>query len=209
MIPVALSFGCPRSGTTFMQRALAELSAALTEKIGEGSMFHPCRSTRGLLDLAHLFAGRRVAFVRTVRHPVEIAASFVATRTFVEDDPTSFEGLAKNTDRDVVEFIRSESSGFAAQRHLIGSHDWPHALFEVRYEDLAGEGYRSNLADDVTAVLGLGRHERDALNAALDEFNTEPARPGRLSRGKDPVTQKQRRMFAHWLRKTIRREGYE
>lgn len=209
MKPIVFSFGCPRSGTTFMQQALAKLKTPLTEKIGEGSLLHPCRSHDGLRTLSHLFASRPVVFVRTVRHPVEIAASFVAARHLTEEEPESFSGLAKNSDADVLRFVRSESVSVADQREHFAETDWPHELIEVRYEDLSAKDYREIVASKIVSASGVTDKEKWPLIAKLDTFGVRPTRPGRLSHGVDPITSKHRAEFAHQLADVIQREGYE
>lgn len=207
-LPVVFSFGCPRSGTTFLQRSLSVLTGALTEKIGEGSMLHPWRSPDGLTDLSHLFSSRRVAFVRVVRHPVEVAASFIATRGLAERDPGSFEGLAWNSSRDIVRYVRLESASSTVQCRKIRENDRGHDAIKVRYERLKDREYRSEVARRVCDAVGLGGDERGKLLRALDGFGKTSVRPGRLSHGIDPITEKQRADFAHRLRAVMDREGY-
>lgn len=202
MTAVVFAFGCPRSGTTFLYRALATMRAAIVAKIHEGSVLHPCQSDRGLVELSRLFRNQSVTLVRIRRHPLEIAESFVAAR----DDRTfgpEMEGIASHSDRAVVAFVQSESEAVDAQRDHFAASD--HRLVEVRYEDLSEPSMREQLAGETTRTPADNRRVREALA----RFGTAPARAGRLSAGLGSVlSDAQRAAFRAELADVIEREGY-
>jgi len=206
-----INFGAPRSGTTFMQLCLKRLPDILAMKLPEMRKLHPAKSADGLIELARWFSGLGwdLTFVRTVRHPVEIVESFEAAR-FHPALKDEVAGLARNTDADVLRWIRSESEGFHAQCETLRQlHDTsrkvrrPVQIVEVRYENLASEAQRG-----AYARLIAPNHPQ-VLEEAFAEFGRTPARTGRLSHGIGRMLNGDRRAwFEKELADVIEREGY-
>ncbi len=112
---MVFGFGCPRGGTTYLRELLAQSDDYQSVKIPEWSMMHPCNSAEGLIDLVKVFGDRfRVVLVQVVRHPMDIVRSFYFAR---ETDPHS--GLAQNSDRDIIGFIRNTWLNTMTQRLAI------------------------------------------------------------------------------------------
>lgn len=199
-----------------MRRMLKALEGAFTSKLHEHNGLHPCESDDGLLTLSHWLQKETVVFVRTVRHPLAIADSFVATRQESMRDRNP--GLAQHDDERVVKFIRSESDGTDAQRDTLietstrAHKQWDHHLVEARYEDLANPGYRDLFA------LAVSKHMPDAgaayrqLAGRLDaEWGSEPVRDGKLHRDitERVMGDERAAWFREQLQDIIEREGYE
>ena len=112
---IIFTYGCPRSGTTFVQRLFANLGAEyVVEKIREGDKAHPCQTDTGLLMLAQLFRDRNVVFVRSVRSPLGIFESFYAAK-HIHETTGSLGGLAGNTDERIRKFILDERNNTSTQ----------------------------------------------------------------------------------------------
>lgn len=130
---VVVNYGCPRSGTTFMRHILKRLSGVFAFKLAEGRVLHPCQSGDGLVELHKILRHKRLVLVRTVRHPLELAESFVALR-----DPRLHEAggvpenLAKFSDERAVEFVRLESENTARQRAALLDPPYVHEGFDER-----------------------------------------------------------------------------
>lgn len=209
---VAINFGSPRSGTTAMRRMLGALHDTYATKLHEHNPLHPCESDDGLLTISHWMLKDAVVFVRTVRHPLHIVDSFLATRTATMSDRNP--SLACHSDERVERFIRSESEGVAAQREALEvmpkAEGREHYLIEVRYEDLESEDYRDWFADEVYRRLSTDAARHDSLRRRLhEEWGRRPTRDGKLNRGWDWVMDGETE--ARWterLADVIEREGY-
>ena len=195
---VALSFGCPRSGTTWMRKVCERMDKVLAWKLSENAPLHPCHSANGLLHLVESLHKRRLVMIRTVRNPLEIAESFAAARTKKLRSKTP--GLARNSDWDVVNWIRSESDGYWLQAEDLD-------VIEVRYEDMGDPKKRDAVAVKVAKIIGTD--EAAHFRRGLDTFGGSPARVGRLSEGIGRVLSKdQRAWYAEQLADVMEREGY-
>lgn len=191
---ILINFGCPRSGTTFAHYCMSALGKQATViKLNEHHALHPVHSRTGLYDLARLFATERLILVRTVRHPMEIAESFLATRQ--HGDGSS--GLARKSDDEIWRMVAEESTSVMVQRPLLEEVGVP--LIEVRYEEFPG------LADKLGAHL-----DTKPMAERLAYYRTESVREGRLLHGQDRVsTDAERAFFAMRLDPIARREGYD
>lgn len=204
------NFGCPRSGTTFMARCISALREPFTCKLIEHSDLHPCQSQDGLRELSVALEDRRMVLVRTVRHPMEMADSFVVMRR---------DGIAQKTgdisdysDERVVEWIKAESRHAAIQREWFshrGGAD--HRWVQVRYESLTTREGREAAAARITDAAGINAVGRELLLEELETFGDpdEVAQIGRLSEGVDrAMSETQRAFFEPRLRAVMEREGY-
>lgn len=197
--PIVINFGAPRSGTTWMWRCTKAMGV-FAWKLTENSAFHPCWSDSGLTELVKSLHKHPTVVIRTVRHPLEIAESFAATRTDALRAHTP--GLAQNDHDDVVRWIRSESEGFHKQTAIARE------VIEARYDDMPDPAYRSRLVERVRE--GLGSEAGKKLRRALDTFGGSPARKGRLSAGLGRVlTDEEREWYREQLADVIEREGFE
>ena len=206
--PTVISFGCPRSGTTFMLHCLQALEPAATVlKLTESNRLHPAQRRLGLWDLARLYRGRPLVFVRTVRHPHDIAESFLAART--PELRGKMPGIARNSDGDIAHWIREESTSVMVQRPTLAEE--PHVmLLEVRYESLDNDHAREGLIADLRKAPLEDQEALEGVLARLREFGQAAVRPGRLSKGMGIVsTPEEREYFRTRLRAVTRREGYE
>lgn len=200
-----VSFGCPRSGTTFLFSCLQSLPSAFVTKLPEWAGLHPCQSSTGLLQLADVVtSGRRLVLVRIKRNPMDIVESFLAARRPEFGDGGA--GIARHTDREIVAFVRTESTSLTKQRVLIGEKRHVR-LVEVKYEDLArpdGQAAFISRIRKATSLKGV-----EDLKRALQTFGKKPVRKGRLSTGIGrSSTAEQRSYFRSRLSATMEREGY-
>lgn len=214
-----ISFGAPRTGTTFFREVLADsLDGVFVSKIPEQApnhpAFHPARSwgawataAEGLVALSRWLQKEDVVFVRSVRHPMEIVRSLVAARKMGEENVG---GIASNSDEDVVDWIRSESQNFARQAGWLASNPYGHRIVTVRYELLDGASRRKAFANEVCRGLPNAEENLDRLYRNLNQrWKTKPARPGRLSTGVEAdLSEDQLAYFEAALAGTIEREGY-
>lgn len=179
-------------------------------RIADGNGLHPCRGRHardGLLQVNGLFYDHPVTWIRIRRHPLDIAASFVALRTI---DPHA--ARAKDADDMIVEHIRNESRLSAKQwPGLCGTGD-PRAgrcLIQVRYEDFGNAQVRKAFAQEVAAPLPAPEKNRSRLVRALGTYGGRPAIMGRLGAGREDLTlsEAQKEWFRAQLADVIRAEG--
>ncbi len=148
---IIFSFGCPRSGTTFIRSLLLGIPGFEYEKIREGDLIHPCRSDNGLIGLTELFRGRNVIFIRSVRSSHDIFESFYTARKF-RDQHHEMAHLAEYDDAAIFSYIDTEKKNFEHNRRL--------------YADLL----RRWSADDVTG------YRFDIIEFDYDRMNEESCR---------------------------------
>lgn len=206
-----VGFGCPRSGTTFLQKALRSLRGVYTAKLVEHAKIHPCHSENGLINLAGNLRSPGVTFVRIVRHPIEVADSFVATRSSELTDLTGT--IPKYSDDVIVRWITSESENSTAQRPWFGQGETHGSRWvEVRYENLATEEGQTLFVEAVCRDLTEPEENAARLSKALEAFGDpdEAANYGRLSHGVDwAMNDEQAAWFLEKLASVMEREGYE
>lgn len=192
------SFGCPRSGTTFVQDVLCRLDVGgdvIYQKIAEGDQLHPCQSKDGLLGLAQLYRSDHVVFVRSVRKPTAILESFLAARK-IASESGRIERIAANSDERIFRFIKDERDHvrYQTQRHAqmkrkaakAGRQFWPFQVVTFDYDRMHDPTARAYFMSNVLDLM----HSSDvyALNRAgriLDTFGQRSGavRTGRLSEG--------------------------
>jgi len=180
MVPktVIISFGCPRSGTTFLARCLSSLVGVFAFHFPDGAKLHPTKHNDGLIQLDALFWHHRTIWVRIVRHPLDIAESFLALRMVTPEG-----ARAKDSDPQIVRWIVNEHKHVRVQRKLLQLQDpaWePHHLIEVRYEDLAQAKGREAFAEELTALLPRRDANPKILLDELATFGVKPANMGKL-----------------------------
>ena len=171
MSTVVFSFGCPRSGTTFIQRMLQEGSGYIYSKIQEGRILHPINSAEGLLEIEYLFSGHNVVFVRSKRDPVKIFESFYHQREIPEIYPV------REPDRNIYMYIAKEASNFALQAPFLRT-----PVIEINFDMLGNEHYAALVA--TTLLKRLPNGTGDTFRPFIKRmYMKESVRPGKLSEG--------------------------
>lgn len=205
---IAIGFGCPRSGTTFLHHCLQALEPkVLVVKLTEGRALHPAQSRDGLLELARLLKDHRLLLARSVRHPLDVVESFLAARKGPLRQKML--GIARNDDGEVAHWIREESRSVLVQRPLLAEQK--HCTFlQVRDREMATAKGRDRIAQQVGKSLKADAAALARFRARLDEYGTKPVRPGRLMAGLGRVsTDEERAYFETRLAAIVAREGYK
>jgi len=158
--PIIFSFGCPRSGTTFIEEAFSYLPIH-TQKIHEGSSLHPCQSDTGLLTLQDIYRNRKILFIRTFRDPIQIFESFRAM------DGT----VGKQKDERIFDFIETEHKNFRKQKL--------DNCVEIDFDALSTETHKEYIAHRI----GLRVLDKGRIKNVLNKYGHNPIRKGRLSMG--------------------------
>lgn len=205
---IIISFGCPRSGTTFLARCLSPLLGVFAFHLPDGAKLHPCKSQEGLIQLDALFWSHRAIFVRIYRSPLEIVESFLALRQLKPGI-----ARAKDTDQRIVRWIMNEHVNVAGQRQILRARqkNWErHYLVEVRYEALARERGRRAFTKKLGALLPRRRMNQERLLEQLDTFGGKPANLGRLKTQMKGslMTPSEREYFTEQLRPVMEAGGY-
>ncbi len=205
-----VSFGCPRSGTTWLYRCLSALHGIVSLRIPDGAKLHPSKTPDGLISLAATLYDRDVVFVRIIRSPLDIVDSFLALRKL-----TPGAARANDTNERIVRWIVSEHVNMAMQRRtLIKPQElWGrHSVVELRYEDMASAEGREAFVNEIVPLLPDSAVNRVRLLGELETFGNRPyAIFGKLKAGLDgPVmTPEERAYFAEQLHDVIEETGYE
>jgi len=196
------SFGCPRSGTTFLQYVLNQGRGYYHAKITENMNFHPGNNPNALYHINDMLGhmGDQVLFVRIKRNPIDIFESFHAAR--LEDSVNR--GLKDNTDEMIYDYIEHESIGVD---HI--KREFPQLnLIEVKYEDLGDYIKRKEFLSKLCKFLPKGNE--GVIKIALNDFDKQFVREGKKSRN---ITRKllsadKIKEIKLLLRSTFIREGY-
>jgi len=200
MRTAVVSFGCPRSGTTFLDRCLNALHDVAVLRIPDGSQLHPSKSAQGLIAVSGLLFNHHVVFVRIVRDPMAVVDSFLALRQIA---PRA--ARARDSNARIVEWIVNERRNVPLQipQLLVARRGWGTRSFvEVRYEDLADEEARAQFVDELVATLPDPPLNCARLLAALAQYGREPVIGGKLREGiiSEVMTQRERTYFTEHLR---------
>ena len=210
--PVVISFGCPRSGTTFICALLVMGEGYSYGLLDETRLMHPVNSPIGLLELATIFRTQRVIFVRAVRHPLEIAESCCFLRREGgegEGGPTTYAG--RQTDQQIVTIIRKEYDGFAGQAAKVLSAgaklQYPPVIIQARLEEFAVQPHP--MFAGLLPLLPDNEANAALPTIAAERYGTVPSRWGRLKANVGAVmTTEQRAWFADTLGDVITAQGY-
>ncbi len=213
MRTIIISFGCPRSGTTFLARCLSPLLGVFAFHLPDGAKLHPSKSKEGLIQLDALFWNHRVVWVRIYRSPLDIVESFLALRQLKPDV-----ARARDPDAQIVRWIKTEHLHVAEQRSVLRTHqdNWErHHLVEVKYEALANERGRQVFADRLGNLLPRRRANQERLLDQLGTFGSKPANLGKLKARKKGIrvegplmTPEQREYFTTELWPIMEAGGY-
>lgn len=174
---VVVTFGCPRSGTTFMEYLFAG-GSYLPIKLTEGNLLHPCKSDNGLYMIKVLFHKHKVLFIRSIRNPYEIYNSFRAAR----QDHYSNDGVGRNSDERIFKFIHNESNNVLAQKHWFEKHKVEYDLIEVKYESLSTPAGQTEFLSKVGKFI-TNPTDKLMLSRKIKTFGVKPVREGRLQHG--------------------------
>jgi len=190
-----ISFGIPRSGTTFIQEWLTPVKEWDYVKLGEANPLHPVQETSagksGLIGLRHLFRHRPVLFVYSERNELDIFRSFWAAKMIVENglrerNPAwtkGIAGIAKNVPDKVWRFIDNTRRNTDAQD---GATPWGEELsvdiLRINYDTLADD-YIAHIA---TLAEYVPKKRRSYVCNQLEvwfgkHWGKRPVREGRLS----------------------------
>lgn len=186
---MVINFGCPRTGTTYMDHLIKHGCGYIQRKIGEGHACHPIQSTKGLLGLVELFSdykgkgNRRLVFIRTVRHPAEILSSWAAMPVPGNASPKK----QQKPLRQRVTHIRREYASTKMQiSRMAAEKPWKlmrWSFVDVRYEDIGGKPV--DTAKLIADNIGINPDVNSSRFAAFidDTWGKKPVRTGRLSEG--------------------------
>ena len=213
---IVINYGSPRSGTTFLSHVFDQLSdSVLAFKLTEARILHPCQSEDGLIELHTLLRKKHVVLVRTVRHPMEVAESFLALQNPATWPPDAKRpGLANFTNARFAGFVTRESENTALQRPALLAPDYRHrglSFIEIRYEDLADGAGQEEFARLVAEKLPEPDTNFQILVDALRDYGENPVGVGRLFAGGgvvEPMGERERSWFAARLAGVAEREGY-
>ena len=214
MNTVILPFGCPRAGTSYLDKAVRNLKAVDVMAFREYHSFHPCKSDEGMIGLARLFRRHDLIFVRIKRHPMEIAESFVATRL----DSVRIGGfLPFNSNERVVKWIKDGIENFHLQMKVAEVNDkkrpFPWKVVQVRYEDLGTPKGRDDFVEALDVAIRAGYCSIDSLRRFLDNTfgkKKHAVIAGRLRSGLGCVLSEEERVFfKSELQGVIEQDGYE
>lgn len=186
-LTVVFSFGVPRSGTTLMFYALQMGHGYLNTRINEGTPLHPRNDYHGLLALVKTFVYRRVVFVRTIRHPVDVVNSWLVVHPEVLEDRRKFE--------DFLDMYEAESDGVKKAREEIFSTQYGEkpsgeprivdvTFAEIQYENLGDQRVREKFFRKVSQKVPDADANFWKWNSYVESvWNVEPVRKGRLQSG--------------------------
>ena len=125
MIKLIFSFGCPRSGTTFIERCIWKLQNVHAKKIQEAMRVHPYNSPDGIIDLSWIFR-EEALFIQTVRSHRDIIESFYAVKEYFPQT-----GIARNRDFEIVQFIVMNE---CSVKNQMQSDRWFSHLIQIEYD---------------------------------------------------------------------------
>lgn len=201
MSKIVFSYGCPRTGTTFMQKMLAQGKGYIPVYIREYDTLHPCNSSWGLLLLARCLCKSAPIFVRTIRNPHDIFDSFYTLNHLGRmaekiEDETIYSLIWKESKNSALQaeglvtkeakpIVWRDIQGYPVQSKAAGVTDGLRPkIITVRYEDLADTKARLVFLEELTSSLKLGQENHKIfLKYIEDVFLKVSVRVGRLKSG--------------------------
>jgi hypothetical protein len=179
---IVISFGCPRSGTTFIEAWLENRRAFLYQKLREGDMLHPCQSEDGLIRLAQLFRRQNLIFVRTKRSYREIIDSFFAARL---PGAKNAKGIGANSNERIIKFIVDEELNYQKQKaELATIREIPFRIVELNYNKMHDSPYQLETAMRIAKHLPRNirlKTQEEIQRWLILNFGKNPVREGKLS----------------------------
>lgn len=172
MNTIILNYGCPRTGTTFVNQMLSQGAGFITGKIAEGHSYHPIRSKHGLLNLAYTFQKYNLIFIRTIRNPINIFESFYHAKQM------KIEGLDGQEYSSIKKIIESEEANTKIQsiENI--------KIITLDFDKLISPQYSNEKILEIS-----GHTPEQAKNTEIfsnfieNKYNNKPIRQGRLSDG--------------------------
>lgn len=180
---LVFTFGCPRSGTTFLQMMMMAGTGYEVYKIPEYAINHPGMSHLGLITLKQMFYDKDVVFVRIVRDPAEIIKSYYAARDIVENNrqeviqshSPDVERIASHSDYRILQTIITEQENTMKQAGAAGEKGKVE-IITIKYETMD--------INELWPRLVKPEQNRELLQNFIDKhWNKIPLRGGRLSYG--------------------------
>ncbi len=198
---IVFSYGCPRTGTTFMQKMIAQGKGYIPAYIREYDTMHPCNGSWGLFLLARCLKNSLPLFVRTIRNPIDIFESFYTVNhlglmTEKIEDETIYSMIleeSKNSallsegmvSKDSESIVWKDIQGYPAQHDGISSasNSRPE-IITVKYEELGDAEARLVFLTKLISRLEMGQENLDIfLKYIEDTFMKISVRIGRLKTG--------------------------
>ena len=173
-----ITYGMPRSGTTFMDRWLRAADGFANYKLPETVSIHPCLNDRGLIDLYKLV--HWPLFVRTVRNPVDIVKSTFVLRRIGkgEFNPVVFGHKILNN-------AVNEHNNTTAQNGITTLGIKPLIVYTVDYDRLGDPAYQSEVISYICKTVGTESDISRLQVWITENWGINPMRRGRLSSGMD------------------------
>jgi len=164
-----ITFGVPRSGTTLISNMFQQGSGYFYQKLAEGSRLHPIKSEIGLFDILVFLRENHVHLVRTIRHPVDVASSWVILDKDITIDK-------------IIHSYRRESLSFWEQMPKLQAMD-KRAGFSVSMISYEGMGKVED-RNKIFRAIGktVPKKNKKVWNKYMEKvWNKHPVRAGRLS----------------------------
>jgi hypothetical protein len=169
MNSIILNYGCPRTGTTFVNQMLSQGIDVVTGKIAEGHSYHPIRSDHGLIDLSYTFQRCNLVFVRTIRDPISIFESFYHARK------VQMGNLGKVEDDSIKQMIELEETNTTEQ-----SKDT--AIVTIDFNRMQEHPYISEKINEICKnTNNPKKNTKIYLDFIEKKYNKVPIRQGILS----------------------------
>jgi len=186
---IILNYGCPRTGTTFINRMLGKGVDLIAGKIAEGHSYHPIKSKCGLLNLCYTFQSCDLLFVRTVRDPINIFESFYHAKKM------KIEGLDGQNDESIKRIIELEETNTRIQSEGL-------RLVTIDFDKMGDIDYsKEKILEICSHTKDPARNSEIYLNFIRERYNKLPIRQGRLSDNSREIsylTQEQKQTISSW-----------
>jgi hypothetical protein len=169
MDSIILNYGCPRTGTTFVNQMLSQGIELITGKIAEGHSYHPIKSNHGLMDLKYTFQRYNLVFVRTIRDPISIFESFYHARK------VQMGNLGKVEDDSIKKMIELEKINTVAQSKYI-------TIVTLDFNEMQKYSYISEKINEICRnTNNPKKNSKIYLDFIEKKYNKIPIRQGILS----------------------------
>lgn len=192
---IILSYGCPRTGTTFVNHMLGQGLDIITGKIAEGHASHPIKSNHGLLNLSYTFQKYNLVFVRTIRDPINIFESFYHAKSM------KIEGLDNQDYSSIKKLIETEEINTKNQSKE-GIN-----IVTINFDKLGETDYaKEKIHDIICNTKDSVKNIEIYLEFIKNKYNKNPIRQGRLSdnlRKVSYLSEDQKQDINQWYEKLL------
>jgi hypothetical protein len=189
MDSIILNYGCPRTGTTFVNQMLSRGVGLIAGKIAEGHSYHPIHSDHGLLNLSYTFQRCNLVFVRTIRDPIKIFESFYHARK------VQMGNLGKVGDDSIKRMIESEEINTLKQSREI-------IIVTLDFNRMQEHSYISEKIHDICKNTNNPQKNTKTYMEFIEEkYNKVPIRQGILSdnaRETNYLSEEKRQEITNW-----------